>query len=371
MAICTLTGMKAIIPFETKIEGEGGVKLSPQNTPVEWTVEESWFFRLSKYQEPLLKLYADQPGWIRPDSRRNETIKFVEGGLRDLSVSRTSFDWGVKVPDGGGHVMYVWLDALTTYISGIGFPDETDEWKKFWPANLHLIGKDIVRFHAVYWPALLLAAGLPLVLAENYGVDQLRYFFMREVSFGQDGSWSEEAIVTRCNAELANSFGNLAQRVLSMIYKNCDGELTIGEQNQADADLYTAVSTAVCRDMMGAFADLQFTQGLEAWLRAVFACNQYVDEQAPWALKKTDPDRMAIVLTTLFQMIRHLAIAIQPVVPDASARLLYQMGIPENQRNFSNIIDTDWLVRLVQSGYKVQQPVGIFPRLEIPMEEDA
>jgi methionyl-tRNA synthetase len=380
------------------IEGEGGVKLSPQNTPVEWTAEESWFFRLSKYQEPLLKLYAGQPDWIRPESRRNETIKFVEGGLRDLSVSRTSFDWGVKVPDGQGHVMYVWLDALTTYISGIGFPDETDEWKKFWPANLHLIGKDIVRFHAVYWPAFLLAAGLPLpkaifghgfilardgqkmsksagnsadplVLAENYGVDQLRYFFMREVSFGQDGSWSEEAIVTRCNAELANSFGNLAQRVLSMIYKNCDGELTIGDQNQADTDLYVAVSNAVDRDMMSAFADLQFTQGLESWLRAVFACNQYVDEQAPWALKKTDPDRMAIVLTTLFQMIRHLAIAIQPVVPDAAARLLDQMGIPENERNFSNIIDTDWIVRLVQSGYKVQQPVGIFPRLEMPSEE--
>jgi methionyl-tRNA synthetase len=211
---------------------------------------------LSKYQEPLLKLYADQPEWIRPESRKNETERFVEGGLRDLSVSRTSFDWGVKVPGSEGHVMYVWLDALTTYISGIGFPDETEEWRKFWPASLHLIGKDIVRFHTVYWPALLMAAGLPLpkaifghgfilardgqkmsksagnsadplVLAELYGVDQLRYFFMREVSFGQDGSWSEEAIVSRCNSELANSFGNLAQRVLSMIHKNCDGALIL------------------------------------------------------------------------------------------------------------------------------------------------
>ncbi len=382
------------------IEGEGGVKLSPQNTPVEWTVEESWFFRLSKYQEPLLKIYAEQPDWIRPDSRRNETIKFVEGGLRDLSVSRTSFNWGVKVPDGEGHVMYVWLDALTTYISGIGFPDETDEWKKFWPANLHLIGKDIVRFHAVYWPAFLLAAGLPLpkaifghgfilardgqkmsksagnsadplVLAENYGVDQLRYFFMREVSFGQDGSWSEEAIVTRCNAELANSFGNLAQRVLSMIFKNCDGLLTIGKQNEADSDLYVSVTAAIDRDMMGEFADLRFTQGLESWLRAVFACNQYVDEQAPWVLKKTDPERMAVVLTNLFQMIRRLAIAIQPVVPVAAARLLDQMGIPAEERKFSNILDVDWIVRLIQSGYKVQQPVGIFPRLEMPSGEVA
>ena len=211
----------------------------------------------------------------------------------------------------------------------------------------------------------------PIVLAETYGVDQLRYFFMREVSFGQDGSWSEEAIVTRCNAELANSFGNLAQRVLSMIYKNCDGQLTIGKHTDADNELYVAVSNAVDRDMMTAFADLQFTQGLEAWLRAVFACNQYVDEQAPWTLKKTDPERMAIVLTKLFEAIRHLAIAIQPVVPDAAGRLLDQMGIPKNERNFSNIGDVDWIVRLVQSGYRVGQPVGIFPRLEMPSDEAA
>ena len=379
--------------------GGDGEKLSPQNTPVEWTVEESWFFRLSKYQESLLKLYADQPDWIRPESRKNETERFVEGGLRDLSVSRTSFDWGVKVPGGEGHVMYVWLDALTTYISGIGFPDDTEEWRKYWPANLHLIGKDIVRFHTVYWPAFLMAAGLPLpkaifghgfilardgqkmsksagnsadplVLAELYGVDQLRYFFMREVSFGQDGSWSEEAIVSRCNAELANSFGNLAQRVLSMIHKNCDGELIIGHQNEADTDLLVTVSTAIDREMMSAFADLQFTQGLDAWLRAVFACNQYVDEQAPWALKKTDPERMAIVLTALFKAIRHLAIAIQSVVPDAAGRLLNQMGIPQNERNFSNILDEDWIQRLIQTGYKVAQPMAIFPRLELRVDDE-
>ncbi len=378
------------------VVGENGIKLSPQNTPVEWTVEESWFFRLSKYQEPLLQLYAEQPDWIRPESRRNETIKFVEGGLRDLSVSRTSFDWGVKVPGGEGHVMYVWLDALTTYISGIGFPDETEEWKKFWPANLHLIGKDIVRFHAVYWPAFLLAAGLPLpkaifghgfilardgqkmsksagnsadplVLAETYGADQLRYFFMREVSFGQDGSWSEDAIVTRCNAELANSFGNLAQRVLSMIYKNCDGILTVGGEAEADHALLVTLSDAIERDMLPAFSDLQFAAGLEAWQRAVFACNQYVDEQAPWTLKKTDPERMSVVLSTLFKAIRQLAIAIQPLVPAAAKNLLDQMGVDDAERNFCHISDTDFLSRLIQSGYKVVQPVGIFPRLELPM----
>ncbi|MDE2043091.1 MAG: methionine--tRNA ligase, partial [Alphaproteobacteria bacterium] len=248
------------------IAGADGAKLSPQGTSVEWTVEETWFFRLSKYQDRLLALYNEDPEFIQPDSRRNEVMRFVEGGLKDLSVSRTSFDWGVKVPGSENHVMYVWVDALTTYLTGIGFPDESGDFARYWPtvrnengelqpANvLHLIGKDIVRFHTVYWPAFLMSAGLPLPkrifghgfllardgskmsksagnvtdpleLAARYGVDALRYFLLREVSFGADGTWSEEAIVTRCNAELANSFGNLAQRVLSMIYKNLDGEL--------------------------------------------------------------------------------------------------------------------------------------------------
>jgi methionyl-tRNA synthetase len=379
-------------------EGEGGEKLSPQNTPVEWTAEESWFFRLSKYQEPLLELYRNRPDWIRPESRRNETIRFVEGGLRDLSVSRNSFDWGVKVPDGNGHVMYVWLDALTTYLSGIGFPDDKKNWEKFWPADLHLIGKDIVRFHAVYWPAFLMSAGLPLpkaifghgfilardgekmsksagnsadplTLASAYGVDQLRYFFMREVSFGQDGSWSDEAIVTRCNAELANSFGNLAQRVLSMIHKNCDGVLTTGPLTEADDALIATVTQAIAEEMIPSFADLHFTQGLEAWLRGVSACNQYVDVQAPWALKKSDAQRMAVVLTVLFQLIRNLAIAIQPVVPAASSNLLDQMGVADDERDFASIADTSWTERLIQSGYRVAAPVGIFPRLEMPSYE--
>jgi methionyl-tRNA synthetase len=235
------------------VAGEGGEKLSPQGTPVEWTVEESWFFRLSAYQEPLLALYNSQPDFISPDSRRNEVVKFVEGGLRDLSVSRTSFDWGVPVPGSPGHVMYVWVDALTNYLTGLGYPEKTPEMERWWPADIHLIGKDIVRFHTVYWPAFLMSAKLPLPkqvfghgfllhrgekmskslgnvvdpleLAERFGVDSLRYFLMREVSFGNDGSYSAEAIVTRCNAELANSFGNLAQRSLSMIFKNMGGIL--------------------------------------------------------------------------------------------------------------------------------------------------
>ena len=224
------------------VAGEGGEKRSPQGTEVEWTVEESWFFRLSNYQQKLLDLYESQPDFIRPEGRRNEMTAFVAGGLRDLSISRTSFDWGVKVPGSEAHVMYVWVDALTNYLTGLGWPDETEAFAKHWPADLHLIGKDIVRFHTVYWPAFLMSAGLalprqvfghgfllnrgqkesksvgnvtdPVALAHTFGVDPLRYFLLREVAFGQDGSYSPEAIVARCNAELANSFGNLAQRVL-------------------------------------------------------------------------------------------------------------------------------------------------------------
>ena len=382
------------------VAGEGGEKLSPQGTPVEWTVEESWFFRLSKYQQPLLDLYAAGAGdFIRPESRRNEIMRFVEGGLRDLSVSRTSFDWGVKVPGSENHVMYVWVDALTNYITGLGFPDETGDYAKYWPASLHLIGKDITRFHTVYWPAFLMSAKLavpkhvfshgfllnrgqkeskslgnvtdPMALAEKFGVDPLRYFLMREVAFGQDGSYSPEAIVTRANAELANSFGNLAQRVLSMIFKNCDGKLTAGlPLANADRALLTEVEGHVA-GLVARFGDLAFSDGLEAWMRGVFACNQYVDEQAPWTLRKTDPERMVAVLMVLFQCVRALAIAVRPVVPASADRLLDQMGVVTEARDFAALDDVEWFARLAASGFTLAQPVGVFPRLELPGEDAA
>ncbi|WP_454797202.1 methionine--tRNA ligase [Novosphingobium lindaniclasticum] len=380
------------------VAGEGGEKLSPQGTPVEWTVEESWFFRLSKYQDKLLELY-NSADFIRPETRKNEILRFVEGGLRDLSVSRTSFDWGIKVPGSENHVMYVWVDALTNYITGLGFPEETSEFARFWPADVHLIGKDIVRFHTVYWPAFLMSAGLelpkqvfghgfllnrgqkeskslgnvtdPIGLAETYGVDTLRYFFLREVAFGQDGSWSAEAIVTRANAELANSFGNLAQRSLSMIFKNMDGELK-GDLPKAEADL--ALLSAVAEGIAGlrkAFDELSFSEGLEAWMRAVFACNQYVDEQAPWTLRKTDPARMEAVLMMLFQVVRDLAIAVRPVVPTSIDKLLDQMGQPAEARSFAAFADDGWFAALAISGFKVDKPVGVFPRLELAEEAAA
>ena len=358
---------------------EDGSKLSPQGTPVEWTVEESWFFRLSKYQQPLLDHYAAHPEFIQPESRRNEVVRFVEGGLKDLSISRTSFDWGVPVPDNGSHVMYVWLDALTNYITGLGYPDDTELWRRFWPADVHLIGKDVVRFHAVYWPAFLMSADIelpkmvyghgfllsrgekmsksvgnvvdPLALAEGFGVDQLRYFLMREVSFGHDGSYSADAIVNRVNAELANSFGNLAQRTLSMIYKNLGGVLPAAGEIAEDNELLAKVASA-CEELKIRFAEYAFSQGLEAWMTAVFACNAYVDAHAPWTLRKTDPDRMAAVLGTLVAAVRQLTEAIAPVIPDSAAKLL---GVIDNG----------------QGGRPITQPQPLFPRLELSVDEEA
>ncbi len=385
---------------EELIEGEGGAKLSPQGTPVEWTKEESWFFRLSHYQERLLELYRSNPDFIRPESRRNEVIRFVEGGLKDLSISRTSFDWGVPVPGSPGHVMYVWVDALTTYLSGIGYPDTDGEFAQFWPANVHIIGKDIVRFHAVYWPAFLLSAGLklpqqvfghgfllarggekmskslgnvvdPIDLADRFGVDQLRYFFLREVSFGQDGSYSPEAIVSRCNAELANSFGNLAQRTLSQIFKNCDGYLpAITDHHADDAALFETVDAAIRQAMPAAFSELSLTQATEAWLGAVFACNAYIDAQAPWGLKKSDPARMETVLATLFICIAQLTVAISPVIPGSAALLLDRMGIAPELRTL-HAIGNHWYSPLAESGFRLDQPQGLFPRLELVAEDVA
>jgi methionyl-tRNA synthetase len=376
---------------------DDGTKLSPHGTPVEWTVEESWFFRLSKYQQPLLDLYAANPEFIRPESRRNEVVRFVEGGLKDLSISRTSFDWGVPVPGSDGHVMYVWLDALTNYITGLGYPDDTELWRRYWPADVHLIGKDVVRFHAVYWPAFLMSAGIPLpkqvyghgfllsrgekmsksvgnvvdpmVLADRFGVDALRYFLLREVSFGQDGSYSPEAIVARANAELANSFGNLAQRTLSMIHKNLGGELPVIDTNDhEDNELVGWVADAARTQVSREFEKFAFSQGIEAWLLAVFRCNQYVDRMAPWSLRKTDPERMKAVLATLFLCIRDLAIAIRPIVPASADKLLDLMGISSDARDHSALYDVDWYLNLARSGFRLEAPTPIFPRLELQDE---
>ncbi|MGJ4956504.1 methionine--tRNA ligase [Bradyrhizobium sp. HKCCYLRH2015] len=368
------------------VVGEDNVRRGPQGTPVEWVEEKSYFFRLSAYQDRLLALYESQPDFIGPDARRNEIISFVKGGLKDLSISRTTFDWGVRVPHDDEHVMYVWVDALTNYITGVGFPDERDPNWKYWPADVHVIGKDIIRFHAVYWPAFLLSAGVPVPkrvyahgflfnrgekmsksvgnvvdpfnLADQYGVDQLRYFFLREVPFGQDGNYNHEAIVARINADLANDLGNLAQRSLSMISKQLGGVLPEPGEFSANDKAILAEADA----MIGAARKAMATQQIHQWLNAVWSvvaeANRYFAGEAPWALAKTDPARQHTVLYVTAEVIRQVAILTQPVMPAASAKLLDSLGIPEDERTFARLGGE----LRIAAGTQLPAPQAVFPR---------
>jgi methionyl-tRNA synthetase len=373
---------------EETVVGEDNVRRGPQGTPVEWVEEKSYFFRLSAYQNKLLHLYESQPDFIGPDSRRNEVISFVKSGLRDLSISRTTFDWGVKVPNDPEHVMYVWVDALTNYITGVGFPEENDPNWRYWPADVHIIGKDIIRFHAVYWPAFLMSAGIPVQkrvyahgflfsrgekmsksvgnvvdpfnLADQYGVDQMRYFFLREVPFGQDGNYSHEAIVARINADLANDLGNLAQRSLSMIAKQLGGVLPEpGEFSDSDKAILAQADA-----MLEASRTAMGTQQIHQWLNTVWAvvaeANRYFAGEAPWALAKTDPDRQKTVLYVTAEAVRQIAILAQPAMPEASARLLDSLGIPAEARNFAALGER------IKPGVQLPPPVGVFPRYVEP-----
>ena len=366
---------------EELVDGEGGARLSPQGTPVEWTVEESWFFKLSAYAEKLLDLYEKQPDFIRPEGRRNEVTSFVRGGLSDLSVSRTSFDWGVPVPDAPGHVMYVWVDALTNYLTSTGYPDRSGPLARYWDAGAtHIIGKDIVRFHAVYWPAFLMSADLPLPkqifghgfllnkgekmsksvgnvvdpigMAGRYGVDQLRYFLLREVSFGQDGSYSHEAIVTRSNADLANGLGNLAQRCLSIIAKNCGGKVP---EPGASSGLGEALAASKHK-LDEAMAGLAPHRALEAIWEAVGDANRYFADMAPWSLRKTDPAAADAVLYETAEAIRQLAILVRWAIPQSADALLDQLAQAPDARDFAA------LERPLTAGTMLPPPSGIFPR---------
>jgi methionyl-tRNA synthetase len=373
------------------VVGEDNVRRGPQGTPVEWVDERSYFFKLSAYQDRLLALYESQPDFIGPDARRNEVVSFVKRGLKDLSISRTTFDWGVKVPNDPEHVMYVWVDALTNYITGVGFPDETDKNWRFWPADLHIIGKDIIRFHAVYWPAFLMSAGIPVQrrvyahgflfnrgekmsksvgnvvdpfnLADQYGVDQIRYFFLREVAFGQDGNYNHEAIVARINADLANGLGNLAQRSLSMIAKQLGGVLpTPGAFTDNDKAILAQADgmIAIAREAMG-------SQQIHQWLNAVWAvvaeADRYFAGEAPWALAKTDPARQGTVLYVTTELVRQIAILTQPVMPTASAKLLDSLGIPQGERRMFSALGGK---TRIAPGTQLPPPVGVFPRYVEP-----
>ncbi len=362
---------------------------------VEWVEEPSYFFRLSAWQDRLLAFYEANPDFILPKTRRNEVVSFVQGGLQDLSVSRTALDWGISVPGDDAHVVYVWLDALTNYITAVGFPDTDGDYARYWPADVHMVGKDILRFHAVYWPAFLMAAGLrpprrvfahgwwtnesqkiskslgntidPIKLIETYGLDQVRYFLLREVPFGNDGDFSHAAMVHRINGDLANDFGNLAQRVLSMIHKNCDKMVpSPGAMTEDDRALLDAAAGAKAR--MGAAIDVQaFHEALEHLWNVVRAANAYVDRQAPWALRKTDPDRMRTVLYVLAETLRHLAILAQPVMPDSAGRMLDLLAVAEDSRDFA-CLDAG---HALCAGLPLPKPEGVFPRYVDPEAEDA
>ena len=375
---------------ETKL-GEGGARFGPQGTKVEWVEEETFFFRLSAYQEKLLAHYDAVPDFILPPERRNEVVSFVRGGLQDLSLSRTTFDWGVPVPDAPGHVMYVWVDALTNYLTGAGFPDtDSDKYQRFWPADLHIIGKDILRFHAVYWPAFLMSAGVelpgrvfahgflfhrgekmskstgnvidPIAMAKDYGVDQMRYYFLREVPFGKDGSYSHEAIVNRINADLANDLGNLAQRSLSMIAKNCDGIVpTPGDFSDEDKALLGQADALLDKTRKAMTVQAIHTSLAAIW-EVVAEANRYFASQEPWALRKTAPERMATVLYVTAEVVRQLAILATPVMPASSEDLLDQLAQNPTARDFAALGPTARL----EPGLALPAPKPVFPRYVEP-----
>ncbi|MFL0240221.1 methionine--tRNA ligase [Mycobacterium sp. SMC-17] len=384
---------------ETEVRGSGdtaGRFAIETGTPVTWTEEQTYFFKLSAYTDRLLAHYEAHPEFIGPDVRRNEIVSFVSGGLKDLSISRTTFDWGVPVPDHPEHVMYVWVDALTNYLTGVGFPDTAAEaFGKYWPANLHMIGKDIIRFHSVYWPAFLMSAGIalpervfahgfinvkgekmsksvgnvvdPIALIDAFGLDQVRYFFLREVSFGQDGSYSEEAIIGRINADLANELGNLAQRSLSMVNKNLGGIVPEpGEFTAADLELLKQADALL--EQVRAHYDVPAMHlALEAIWLMLGAANRYFSAEEPWVLRKSpaesDQTRFGTVLYTTLEAVRIAALLVQPVMPESGGKLLDLLGQDASARDFRA------LGTRLAPGTVLPTPEGVFPRYQAETKE--
>jgi methionyl-tRNA synthetase len=375
---------------ETRLDDKAQ-RVGPQGTPVEWVEEESYFFKLSAFTGRLLDLYKRNPDFVLPRERFNEVVSFVRGGLKDLSLSRTTFDWGIKVPGNAKHIMYVWVDALTNYITAVGYPDtDSEKFRKYWPADLHVIGKDIVRFHAVYWPAFLMSAGIevprrifshgflfnrgekmsksvgnvidPFALADAYGVDPLRYFLLREVPFGQDGNYSHEAIVNRINADLANDLGNLAQRSLTMVARAFGGVLPKPQSFSAADQVILGAADA----MVGKARDAMATQQLHQVLNAVWAvvadANRYFAGEAPWALAKTDPARQGTVLYVTADVLRQIAILALPFMPDAAGKLLDLLAVPAAERLFSSLGGG----HRIAAGSKLPAPAPVFPRYVEP-----
>mmetsp|Transcript_4157 Transcript_4157/g.4647 ORF Transcript_4157/g.4647 Transcript_4157/m.4647 type:complete len:605 (-) Transcript_4157:327-2141(-) len=368
---------------------------APTGAEVEWVAkEDSYFFKLSAFEDKLLDYYDANPDFIAPQTRRNEASSFVKGGLRDLSVSRTSFTWGIPVPDDEGHIMYVWMDALTNYMSALGYPnnDNGSNFSKFWPAALHIVGKDILRFHTVYWPAFLMAADLPLPkrvfahgwwtkdgekiskslgntidpvgLVETYGVDQVRFFLMAEVNFGSDGDFSDKALILKVNNNLANELGNLCQRTLSMVFKNCDEAVPteIGPFDKDDEELLESVRNLHSRCAL-AISEQAIQKYANELIEMVWEANKYIDLKAPWVLRKTDPERMKTVLYVIMEVLRHVATLYQPIIPGSANKILDLLSVPDDHRSFEHLEGEEYKI---QPGTTIEKPEGVFPRIEVP-----
>jgi methionyl-tRNA synthetase len=361
-----------------------GTRTAPTGAPVEWVREPNYLFRLSAFQDRLLAHYEANPDFVGPSSKRREMLSFIRGGLHDLSISRSSFRWGIPVPGDPSHVMYVWLDALANYITALGYPDEHAALWRFWPADLHLVGKDIQRFHAIYWPAFLMAAGLPvprrifahgwwtidgakmsksvgnvvdpLALVDTYGLDPVRFFLLREVPFGNDGDFSRRALVGRLNVELANDLGNLAQRSLSLVARNCGGVLPQAGPRSPEDEILLAAAAALPASLRDMIRRQALHEALEEVWRVVRAGNAYIDHQAPWALRRTDAVRMGHVLRVLADTLRAIATVLSPFMPGSMARMLDQLGVPPEARQLAHL-DTPLAPETV-----LPAPQGIFPR---------
>lgn len=364
---------------------------APTGAPVEWVEEPSYFFALSKYQDQLLEFYEKNPDFITPNSARNEVINFVKNGLNDLSISRSSFKWGIGVPGDSEHVIYVWLDALTNYISALGYPNQAGDFTQYWPYAHHVIGKDILRFHAIFWPAFLMAANLPLPnkiiahgwwtnegqkiskslgnvidpfdLVQKYGLDQVRYFLMREITFGKDGNFSHDNMVSRVNSELSNKIGNLLQRVASFAFKQCNASIPNINQQQIAA-LYSGDLMMLAQEVVAKndseMRQFNINQILDNILAIADQANLYMDQQAPWALKKTDPVKMQEVLYLLLESVRYIAIMLQPFMPESASKMLDQLSVPQAHRKFEHLN----VKYCLEPGLKIAQPQAIFPRVD-------
>ncbi len=357
---------------EDEIEVLEGKKISKSSgSPVEWVEEESYFFKLSKWQEPLLKFYSENPKFILPESRKNEVISFVKSGLKDLSVSRKSFSWGIKVPSNKDHVIYVWLDALTNYLSALNYPKETEKlYKDFWPANIHIIGKDILRFHAVYWPAFLLAANIkppqrvyghgwilsgdekmskskgnildPIEIIDIYGLDALRYYLLKEVSFGNDGNISKEKLESCINSDLANNYGNLCQRVILFCEKNLG--LKVPEKyNFTNEDLKILNDFKKnIENIEKQINDQNINYYVEYVVNQLFKANKYFNDQAPWT-KKDDSLRLNTIVFVSLELIRKISILLYPIIPNTALKVLNIFSIKEKDIKFDTISNNEYL----------------------------